>query len=104
VKIIEDIKKVALGLFIITGAIQITAGLMLGNNYLLPYSYIINRSFDIPFAMTGIVYAFTTLYSGINDKLKKTAGILLVTFSILLFAGLLYINLLVPDKISLTSL
>jgi hypothetical protein len=104
VNIIENIKNVALILFAITGLIHLTAGLMFSNNYMLPYSFIINRSFDIPFAIAGITYAFTTVYTNVEEKFKKTAGYILVIFAIMIFVGLLYINLLVPDKIPLITL
>lgn len=103
-KLITNIKNVALVLFIITGITHISAGLMLASNYLLPYSYIINRSFDIPFAMTAIIYGLTSIYSEIAEQHQKPVGVIFAVMTILIFGGLLYINLLVPDKTSLTSL
>jgi hypothetical protein len=104
VKTIENIKKVALVLFIILGMVHIIAGLMFSNGYLLPYSFIANRSLDIPFGMTAIIYAATHIYTKTGEKAQKIAGVGLVTVSLLIFVLLIYINLFITDKVPLDTL
>jgi len=104
VKTVENIKKVALVLFVVLGITHIIAGLMFSNGYYLPISFIINRSLDIPFAMVAVIYAATSIYTNIQGKSQKVVGIGLVAISLLIFVLLIYINLLIPDKVSLTEL
>ncbi len=103
-KTVETIKRTALILFIVLGLTHIISGLMFSNGYLIPISFILNRSLDIPFAMTAVIYAGTAIYTKTPDKIKKftKAGIILI--SLLIFILLIYINLLVPDKVILSEL
>lgn len=101
---IENIKKVALVLFVILGITHIVSGLMFSNGYLKEISFILNRSLDIPFAMTAVIYATSGIYLNSSEKSKKPLGIALIIISLLIFILLIYINLLIPDKISLSEL
>ncbi len=103
-KTVENIKKIALVLFIILGLTHIVSGLMFSNGYLLPISFILNRSLDIPFAMTAVIYAGSAIYTKTPDKIKKITGAGLIIISLLIFILLIYINLLVPDKVILSEL
>jgi len=91
-------------LFILLGITHIVAGLMFSNGHLLPLSFIINRSLDIPFAMTAVIYVATAIYTKADEKNKKPLGIALIALSLLIFIFLIYINLLIPDKVNLTEL
>lgn len=95
----DNLKKVALILFITIGLTHIVSGLMMSNNYLPDITFIINRSLDIPFAMTGLIYAFTVIYGGTGENKKGLAKIVFIAISILIFLLLLYVNFLIPDKI-----
>lgn len=101
---IENIKKIALVLFIVLGISHILSGLMLSNGYFLPVSFILNRSLDIPFAMTAVIYAAASIYEKIEGKSKNTIGIGILGISLIIFILLIYINLFTPDKVLLTEL
>jgi len=103
-KTIENIKKVALVLFVALGITHIVSGLMFSNGYLKEISFILNRSLDIPFAMTAVIYAASGIYLNSPEKNRKPLGIGLIVISLLIFIFLIYINLLIPDKISLSEL
>jgi hypothetical protein len=64
----------------------------------MPVSLITNRVLDIPFAMTGLIYAASTIFVNIPENKQKTARIIFGIISVLILVTLLYINLLVPDK------
>ena len=97
-KTAENLKKVSLVLFIVIGIIHIVSGLMFTNGYLLPMSLIVNRILDIPFAMLGVIYAFMSIYTNIDEKSRKVAGMVFLGISLLVFVFLIYINLFIPDK------
>jgi hypothetical protein len=97
-KTAENIKKVALIFFLVLGLAHIVSGLMFSNNYVVPASLIINRILDIPFAMSALIYGLSSIYTELSDKHHKIVNIVFIVISLLIFALLLYINLLVPDK------
>jgi len=96
----DNLKKVSLILFLLLGTIHIISGLMFSEGYMLPTSLIINRVLDIPFAITGLIYAFISLYNGIDEKKRKIPGVIFTIILLLIFIILLYINLFIPDKTS----
>jgi hypothetical protein len=96
-KTAENIKKVALIFFIVLGLTHILSGLMLSNSYLMPTSLVVNRILDIPFAMSALIYGLSATYEEINEKHHKTANIIFIAISILVFCVLIYINFFVPD-------
>jgi len=71
---------------------------MLSKNYFLPYSLVANRVLDIPFAITAIIYGFSSIYVKTSEKTQKIAGPIFVVLSLLIFGLLIYINLFIPDK------
>jgi len=97
-KTAENIKKVALIFFIVLGLAHILSGLMFSNNYFTSVTLIMNRVLDIPFAMSALIYGLATIYCGLGDKSHKSMNIIMITFSVLVFLLLIYINFLVPDK------
>lgn len=98
-KTANNLKKVALVVFIVVGLVHILSGLMVSNNYYPETSLIINRVLDIPFAMTALVYGFISIYLKVDESKRKSTSIALIAVSILIFMGLAYINFLVPDKL-----
>ncbi len=97
-KTAENIKKVALIFFIVLGLVHIVSGLMFSNNYFTPASLIVNRVLDIPFAMTGLIYALSSIYSTLDEKFHKIVNIAFIAISLIIFVALIYINLFIPDK------
>jgi len=98
-KTAESIKKVSLILFIALGLIHILTGFLMTSNIGLPYSFIVNHVLDIPFAMTALAYGLSSIKAGLKDGGNKIVGILFIILALLIFAGLIYINVFVPDKI-----
>lgn len=99
-KTVDNIQKVSLVFFVVLGICHIFSGLMASNNYLMPTSYIANRVLDIPFAMSALLYGLSTIYSSIHEHHRKVAGYILGGIALLVFLVLIYINLLVPDKLA----
>lgn len=83
----------------ILGLIHIVTGLAFSNGYYLPYSMIVNRILDIPFAIIAVIYGFSTIYLELEENTHKTAKIIFIIFTLLIFSTLIYINFLVSDKI-----
>lgn len=69
----------------------------------MPVSLIINRTLDIPFAMTALIYALSGIYAKLDEGKHKIANIMCIIITLLIFIGLLYINVFVPDKASLNA-
>jgi len=97
-KTAENIKKVALIFFMGVGLAHILSGLSFSNGYFTPASLIVNRVLDIPFAMSALIYGLSSIYCGLGEKGNKAINIILITFSVLVFLFLIYINFLIPDK------
>jgi len=99
-KTTENLKKVALILFIILGLGHIVTGLMTANGYFMPLSFIINHILDIPFAMMALIYGLASIRTGFKEGEHKIANILFIVLALLIFAGLIYINVFIPDIIT----
>ena len=67
---------------------------------MLPLSNIINRILDIPFALIGTVFGLSQVRLASDSHFRKTYLVLMVVISLLVLGLLLYINLLLPDKLS----
>jgi len=98
-KTIQNIKNISLGFFILTGIIHISTSVLIANKLFLKNALIINKVFDIPFILTGIIYGFSSLRLNLTDPHKdnKILDISLLTITIVILAGLLTINLALPD-------
>lgn len=96
---IENIKKVALVFFIITGILHIGSSAFIANQFHLKEATIINKTMDIPFIVTGLIYGFSSLRLALTDQGKphKTLDIILISVIILILVGVILINLLIPD-------
>ena len=109
-KTTENLKKVSLILFIVLGLIHILTGFLMTNGVGLPYSFIINHVLDIPFAMTAVIYGLSSIKSGRahgavpSGALQvegdhKIINMSFIIMTLLIFVGLVYINIFVPDKL-----
>lgn len=98
-KTLENIKKVALIFFIIIGITHIVSGLMVSNRYFMPISLIINRILDIPFVLAALIYGFSGILINHYEQ-KKWLGRIFIGVTLFIFTILVYINFLLPDKLS----
>jgi len=94
-KTLSNIKKVALAFFITTGLFHLGSSMFIANEYYLKQSFIINRTMDIPFLLTGLIYALTSLRISLTDPEKdhKTLDIFLSSIIMLTLIVLIIINL-----------
>jgi hypothetical protein len=99
-KTAENVKRVALILFIILGLGHIATGLMMANGYSMPLSLIINHILDIPFAMMALIYGLASIRTGFREGEHKITNILFIVLALLIFAALVYINIFIPDIIT----
>lgn len=96
---IQNIKKVALIFFIITGFLHLGSSALIANQIFLKQAFILNKTMDIPFIITGLIYGFCSLRLGLSnpEKQHKILDISLVCVIMLALIGLILINLLLPD-------
>jgi len=99
-KTTENIKKVSLILFIVLGLAHILTGFMMTNSIGLPTTFIVNHILDIPFAMIALIYGLASIKAGLKDGGGKIVNIVFITLALLIFVGLVYLNIFVPDKIT----
>lgn len=101
---ILSLKKIAFLFFITLGSLHILSGLMVSNNYFLPSSSIVNKVLDIPFAMMALIYVFLSINIPTEtEEQRKKAKIyqtLMICTSLLVFLGLIYVNLIIADRIA----
>ena len=69
------------------------------NEIFLREAYLLNKTMDIPFILTGAIYAFSSFRIAMTDPSKKhkTLDIILISVIIVILLGLLFINLFLPD-------
>ena len=98
-KTIENIKKVSLAFFIITGIAHLGSSILIANDLFLKQAEIAIKIMDIPFILTGLIYAFSSLRIALTkpDKSHKKLDILLISIIILVLIGVMIINLVIPD-------
>lgn len=94
----QNLKKIALIFFIILGLGHIISGLMMANAYFLPFSMIANRILNIPFAISALVYAFSSIASSLKAGKHTITNIIFIVLTLFIFIALTYINLFVPDR------
>lgn len=95
----KNIKKVSILFFIAIGFFHIGSSLFIANDIYMKEAFIINRTLDIPFIITGLIYGLSSLRISLASQ-EKSHTILdtaLAIAIILIFLGLIAINLLVPD-------
>ena len=96
---IVNIKKVALVFFIATGLLHLGSSILLANNLFTKMAFLTNKTMDIPFAITGLIYALTSLRLKLTnpDHDHKILDIILICVIIVILLGLIGINLFLPD-------
>jgi len=98
-KTIENIKKVSLIFFVITGIIHFTSGIFIANEIFLKEAGILNKTMDIPFILTGLIYGFSSLRISLTNPTEKhkILDISLLSVIILILIGIIAINLIFPE-------
>jgi hypothetical protein len=66
----------------------------------MPFSNIVNKVLDIPFALIAVIYGLSNLHLDPESPRRKLYYALMIVISLLVLGIMLYINLLVPDRIS----
>jgi len=96
---LTNIKKVALVFFIITGILHLGSSLLIANELYLKQAFILNKTMDIPLVLTGLLYGLASLRLMLTDpdKSHKLLDIILLTVILLVLAGLIFINIAVPN-------
>jgi hypothetical protein len=96
---IENAKKVALIFFIVTGTLHLGSSVLIANEVFLKQAFILNKTMDIPFIITGLIYGLATLRINLTnpEKEHKILDISLICVIILALVGLIVINLVIPD-------
>lgn len=96
---IQNIKKTALIFFIATGILHLGSSILIANDLFLRESTLLNKTMDIPFILTGLIYGLSSLRISLTNpnKKHKTLDIILICVIILVLIGLLIINLVLPD-------
>lgn len=99
---IQNIKKVALIFFILTGSAHLLGALFLLNEYYIQYSYVIFHVSDTPFLFSAVIYSLACLKLKLSRKEKNHSIVLdtiLIIITIIIIISALYISLFIPDKI-----
>ncbi|MFA4891319.1 MAG: hypothetical protein WC604_03130 [Candidatus Gracilibacteria bacterium] len=96
---IQNIKKVSILFFIIIGTLHIGSTLFISNGLYLKQALIINKTLDIPFIITGLIYGLSSLRLSLAQEQKSHTILdtVLAGAIIAIFLGLIAVNLLVPD-------
>lgn len=96
---IQNIKKVALIFFIITGLLHLGSSIFIANQLYFKQAFILNKTMDIPFALTGLIYGLASLRLTLTnpEHEHKILDISLICVIILVLLGLIGINLFLPD-------
>lgn len=73
--------------------------MLIANQIILKQSYIINKTMDIPFVLTGLMYALASLRITFTDSNKehKALDIFMISIIIVVLVSLMAINLLIPN-------
>jgi len=96
---IKNIRNVSLIFFIITGVLHFGSSILIANGLFLKTTSILNKTMDIPFVMTGLIYAFSSVRLKLTDpdQSHKTLDIILICVMIIILIALIFVNLFVPD-------
>ncbi len=97
--ILRSLRQVSLVFFFVIGAAHLLSGLFASQNIFLPFTNIVNRALDIPFAIIGTVLGLSQAKISSESSFKTTYLVLMTLICLLVLGVLLYINLLIPDKI-----
>ncbi|MBT3865049.1 hypothetical protein HOE67_03225 [Candidatus Peregrinibacteria bacterium] len=94
-----NIKKVSFIFFAVLGLVHIGSSLFIANTLYLKEAIIINKTLDIPFIITSLIYGFTSLRIALarKEKSHRILDVVLACTVIVTFVGLILINILIPD-------
>ena len=94
-----NIKKVSILFFIPIGFAHIISSLFIANNLYAKQAIILNKTLDIPFIITGLIYALSSLRISLatEDKSHKILDAALIGTIVLIFIALILVNIFVPD-------
>ena len=97
---LKNIKKVSILFFIVIGILHIGSSLFIANNLYLKESILVNKTLDIPFIVTGLIYGLTSLRLSLakQEKSHRILDAVLAATVIVIFLALIAINLFVPDS------
>lgn len=95
----KNIKKVSILFFVLIGLVHIGSSLFLANNPFSKEALIINKTLDIPFIITGLIYGLSSLRISLanQEKSHRILDASLIIAIVVIFVGLVLVNLLVPD-------
>lgn len=95
----KNIKKVSILFFVLIGLVHIGSSLYLANNPFSKEALIINKTLDIPFIITGLIYGLSSLRISLanQEKSHRILDASLIIAIVVIFVGLVLVNLLVPD-------
>jgi len=93
-----NIKKVSLIFFIAIGIVHLGSSMLLANNVFSQVSYIVNKTMEIPFILTGMIYGLSSLRISFFDPENphKILDIFLISLIIIALIALVVINLAIP--------
>jgi len=94
-----NIKKVSFIFFIVIGIAHIFSSLFVANGLYLKEAIILNKTLDIPFIITSLIYGASSLRISLarKEKSHRMLDAVLAGAIIVIFLGLIAINLFVPD-------
>ncbi len=97
---LNNIKKVSLIFFIITGILHLGSSLLIANMLFLKQAYILNKTMDVPLVLTGLLYGLSSLRLSLTNPTKphKILDIFLISIIIIALIGLIIINLVIPNS------
>lgn len=98
--ILQTLRQISLIFFFIIGGAHLLSGLLVSQNLLLPVSNLINKVLDIPFAVIAVVYGLSNIHLQSDNPRRKLYLTLMSMVSLAVLGLLLYITLLIPDRIS----
>jgi hypothetical protein len=97
---IINIKKISLLFFLLFGAVHLISSALLTNNLFYKQSLIVNQTLDIPFILTGLLYAFSSIRLSFtdNEEPHKTLDIFLIAIIIAALITIISVDFIFSDK------
>ena len=99
IETIKNTKKIALVFFIVTGVFHLGSSIFIANQLMLKEAFIINKTMDIPFVITALIYGLSSLRLHLThpEKEHKILDISLMCVIILILVALIILNTVIPD-------
>lgn len=97
--VLKTLRQVSLIFFFVIGGTHILTALFTSQNILMPLANTINRVLDIPFAIIGTILGLSQAKIDSDSSGKTYYFILMGIITLFVLGIMLYINLLIPDKI-----